>query len=81
MEALVQEGVKLIVNPGVYEKLSPRLQTLALTLKNSDIEEIGAFKIEAVPAYNVREEALNFHPKGRDNGYIIEKDAARMYIS
>jgi L-ascorbate metabolism protein UlaG (beta-lactamase superfamily) len=81
LETLVQEGVKLIVNPGVYEKLSPRLQTLALSMKNGDAQEISGLKIEAVPAYNIREEAKNFHPQGRDNGYILERNTARMYIS
>lgn len=81
LESLVQDDVKLIVNPGVYEKLSPRLQALALSLKNTDRKEFSGLKIEAVPAYNIREEAKNFHPQGRDNGYILEKNTARMYIS
>ena len=37
--------------------------------------------VEAIPAYNIREEALNYHPQGRDNGYILEADDFRVYIS
>lgn len=81
LETLVQDGVKFVVNPTVYEKLSPRLQALALTMKNGDMQEVSGIKIEAVPAYNIREEAKNFHPQGRDNGYVLEKNTARMYIS
>ena len=31
--------------------------------------------------YNLREEALKFHEKGRGNGYVIENDGMRVYIS
>lgn len=38
-------------------------------------------KIEAVPAYNISEEKLQFHPQGRDNGYIINYDGFRIYVA
>jgi len=38
------------------------------------------FDIEAVPAYNTTEGKDKFHPKGRDNGYIIILDGSRIYI-
>jgi L-ascorbate metabolism protein UlaG (beta-lactamase superfamily) len=31
--------------------------------------------------YNLREEALQFHKKGRGNGYVIELAGQRIYIS
>ena len=37
--------------------------------------------VEAVPAYNYTEEHLQFHPKGRDNGYILTLDDFRIYIA
>jgi L-ascorbate metabolism protein UlaG (beta-lactamase superfamily) len=37
--------------------------------------------VNAVPAYNIRPDAQQFHPKGRDNGYVIEKDATRVYVA
>lgn len=81
LEALMQEEVALIVNPGVFEKISPELQKKAQVMKNGDILDVLGFTIEAVPAYNVREEAQNYHPKGRDNGYVIQKNDTRIYIS
>ena len=39
------------------------------------------FTIEAVPAYNTTEGHLQFHPKGRDNGYILTVDGMRIYIA
>ena len=38
-------------------------------------------KIEAVPAYNTTEGREQFHPKGRDNGYILILDGLRIYIA
>lgn len=37
--------------------------------------------VEAVPAYNTTEGHLQFHPKGRDNGYILTIDGLRIYIA
>ena len=37
--------------------------------------------VEAVPAYNTSEGHLQFHPKGRDNGFILTLDGLRVYIA
>ena len=41
----------------------------------------GNMTLEAVPAYNTTEGHLQFHPKGRDNGYILTLDGLRIYIA
>ena len=38
-------------------------------------------KVEAVPAYNCTEGREQFHPKGRDNGFILTLDGLRIYIA
>ena len=37
--------------------------------------------VEAVPAYNNTEGRQHYHPKGRDNGYILTIDGLRIYIA
>ena len=37
--------------------------------------------IEAVPAYNTTPDHQQFHPKGRDNGFILTIDGLRVYIA
>ena len=37
--------------------------------------------VEAVPAYNTTEGHLQFHPKGRDNGFILNIDGLRVYVA
>lgn len=39
------------------------------------------FIVEAVPAYNITPGHLQFHPKGRDNGFILTIDGLRIYIA
>ena len=37
--------------------------------------------LKAIPAYNTTEGHQQFHPKGRDNGYILTLDGLRIYIA
>ena len=37
--------------------------------------------IDAVPAYNTTEGHQQFHPKSRDNGFILTLDGLRIYIA
>ena len=54
----------------------------SLPLKNGDsITYRQDITIKAVPAYNYTEDHTQFHPKGRDNGYILSLDGLRIYIA
>ena len=51
-------------------------------MANGDSRQLAAdIKIEAVPAYNYTEGHTQFHPKGRDNGFILTLDGLRIYIA
>ena len=51
-------------------------------MKNGDKAEVAdGITVEAVPAYNTTEGHLQFHPKGRDNGYVITIDGLRIYVA
>jgi len=50
-------------------------------LSNGQVWENKKIKIEAVPAYNTTEGRNKFHPKGRDNGYILNMGGKRIYIA
>ncbi len=47
-------------------------------MKNGEEGEAAGFIIEAVPAYNKKNR--QFHPKGRDNGYVVTFGDKRLYI-
>lgn len=81
LESIVIENTRIITSKSVYDKLSETLQKRTKILKNGDFTTDLEILIEAIPMYNLREEALQFHPKGRGNGYVLEKKNKRLYIS
>lgn len=81
LNALVDEGTALMTNPAVHEMLPANLKANAGTLANGDSTEWKGVKIEAIPAYNTTEGRTDFHPEGRDNGYVLSFDGFRVYIS
>ena len=50
-------------------------------MANGDRLTVDGVEIEAVPAYNTTPERLQFHPQGRDNGYVLNLDGLRIYIA
>ncbi|MDG5491864.1 MBL fold metallo-hydrolase [Psychroserpens sp. SPM9] len=53
-----------------------------VVLNNDDAFEVSSgFSVKAIPMYNLREEALQFHSKGRGNGYVLTLGGERIYIS
>ncbi len=81
LNALAKENTTIIAPLAVIEKLSEGFNKKINRLDNDEKLAEGPFKITAIPMYNLREEALRFHEKGRGNGYIIESGGNRIYIS
>ena len=52
-----------------------------LVMTNGQTFLFDDLRVEAVPAYNTTEGHLQFHPKGRDNGYILTLDGLRIYVA
>jgi L-ascorbate metabolism protein UlaG (beta-lactamase superfamily)/rhodanese-related sulfurtransferase len=52
-----------------------------LVLANYQSATLDEITIEAVPAYNTTEGHTQFHPKNRDNGYVLTLDGLRIYIA
>lgn len=72
---------KIMVPRAVADLLPKEFTPLIDILENGDTKERFGILVEAVPMYNLREEALNFHTKGRGNGYIINIGEQRLYFS
>lgn len=81
LDAIVGENTQMIVNPEVYNKLPASMKDKARQLANGESIKAADIVVEAIPAYNTTEGREKFHPKGRDNGYIINLDDQRIYIS
>lgn len=79
--ALAGDSAQLITNPAVHGMLPDGLQSRATALANGERAEVAGITIEAIPAYNTTEDRLEFHPQGRDNGYVLGIDGRRVYIA
>ncbi|SFD69808.1 MBL fold metallo-hydrolase [Roseivivax sediminis] len=81
LQALMGEGTHLITNPAVAEMLPEALAERAEAIGNGESTDWDGLGIEAIPAYNTTEGRLDFHPGGRDNGYVLSFEGFRVYIS
>lgn len=71
----------IIVNPAVFDMLPEALAANATALANGDAGTLAGIPVQAVPAYNITPERRNFHPQGRDNGYILTFGDTRVLIA
>ncbi|WP_452231246.1 MBL fold metallo-hydrolase [Lacinutrix sp. MEBiC02404] len=72
----------IVVMPKAVSEKLPELHALErIVLDNGKTTTVNKHNIEAIPMYNLREEALKFHAKGRGNGYVITLGEERIYIS
>ncbi|SEK23293.1 Tat (twin-arginine translocation) pathway signal sequence [Roseivivax marinus] len=81
LQALMADGTHLITNPAVSEMLPEGLAEGAESIGNGESTEWESLSIDAIPAYNTTEGRTDFHPEGRDNGYVLGFDGFRVYIS
>ena len=74
---LTGDKTQLITNQRCAEMLG-----YGQMMANGDALQLADdIRLEAVPAYNTTEGHLQFHPKGRDNGFILTLAGLRIYIA
>ena len=74
---LTKASTKIYLNPAVQKMLGS-----GKALKNGDkVKYANDITIEAVPAYNTTPGREQYHPQGRDNGYVLTLDGLRIYIA
>jgi L-ascorbate metabolism protein UlaG (beta-lactamase superfamily) len=81
LTALAGDTTQMITNPAVFDMLPEALKEKAEAVENGASTTFGEVGIEAIPAYNITEERKQFHPEGRDNGYVLGFEGFRVYIS
>jgi L-ascorbate metabolism protein UlaG (beta-lactamase superfamily) len=73
---ITRPGTAIVANPAAADRLRG-----AVALRNGESHTVGSVKIEALPAYNTSRGRDRFHPKGRDNGYLLTIAGKRIYIA
>ncbi len=77
IKLLTAERTQLIMN-----QRSTEMYGSGKAMKNGDKMQVADdITVEAVPAYNTTEGRQQYHPKDRDNGYILTIDGLRIYIA
>lgn len=77
IENLSKDDTEIILNSN-----SQKILNSGKIMSNGDeLVVLNNINIKAVPAYNITPEHLQFHPKGRDNGYVLTLDNMKIYIA
>lgn len=74
-------STKIIAPKAVADKITNLKVKEVIIINNGEEKDFSTFGIEAIPMYNLRKEALKFHPKGRGNGYVFTINKERIYFS
>jgi len=81
LEMVVGSKTVLIVPQAVKDLLPEDLASRARVVANGQSITERGFNIEAIPMYNLPETPNSHHPKGRGNGYVLERDGIRVYVA
>ena len=81
LQALNTEKSKIMVPEAVADKLPTEFTPQIDVLNNGESKERYGINVEAIPMYNLREEAKGFHKIGRGNGYVLNMGDQRIYFS
>jgi L-ascorbate metabolism protein UlaG (beta-lactamase superfamily) len=73
---ITQKNTQIVLTPEVYSEFNK-----GIILKNGDKIVLDSIEIEAVPAYNTSPGRDKYHPKGRDNGYVITIGNKKIYVA
>jgi L-ascorbate metabolism protein UlaG (beta-lactamase superfamily) len=71
-----KNSTRIILNQSTYNILKT-----GTVLANGASITVNGILIEAIPAYNMTPGREMYHPKGRDNGYVLAIGGKRIYIA
>ena len=81
LKALAHENTKIVAPQAVATQLPAELKSKTVVLANGENKEVQGISLEAVPMYNLTQDRLKYHSKGRGNGYVLTLGGKRIYIS
>jgi L-ascorbate metabolism protein UlaG (beta-lactamase superfamily) len=81
LEALDLSKATLVVPQAVANEMPENLKSNLVIIGNGEKKKVKGVEIEAIPMYNLPEDAESRHTKGRGNGYVLNLGGKRVYIS
>lgn len=82
LPAMLSESTTLIAPQDVINQLPQEINAKIIALAPGETATINPLTLEAIAAYNTREEAQNYHPQSRgDIGVVVDDGTTRVYFS
>ncbi len=81
LKQISKEKTTIIAPQAVADMMTDVLKSKVMVMNNGEKKDLDGFTIEAIPMYNLPGPNEKYHTKGRGNGYVIEKNGERVYIS
>jgi len=76
IEQILKPTTSIVLNPNSAAKLGK-----GKAIKNGETMEVLGISIRAVPAYNTTAGRDRYHPRGRDNGYVLQFSGLTVYVA
>lgn len=81
LRAIDTSKAKFVVPQTVAEALQGKFKSKITVLNNGRSTTEAGIAITAIPMYNLPEDSVSRHLKGKGNGYVLEYVGKRIYIS
>jgi L-ascorbate metabolism protein UlaG (beta-lactamase superfamily) len=81
LTAVVGANTTIVAPAAVADQLPEALKAKTTVMGNGQTQSVMGISIEAVPMYNTTADRLQYHSKGRGNGYVVTLGGKRVYIS
>ncbi|WP_224361370.1 MBL fold metallo-hydrolase [Hyalangium versicolor] len=81
LTALVRVDTVIVAPQAVRDQLPANLQGVTQVLANGGTLTVAGIGVEAIPMYNITTDRLQYHTKGRGNGYVLTLGGKRIYIA
>jgi L-ascorbate metabolism protein UlaG (beta-lactamase superfamily) len=81
LSELAGGDTRIVAPQAVIDQMPEPLKGRTTAVSNGQTVTVGGIPVEGVPMYNITEERLKFHSRGRGNGYIVTLGGLRVYIA
>jgi L-ascorbate metabolism protein UlaG (beta-lactamase superfamily) len=81
LTAIVKAETVIVAPQAVHNALPAALQAATKVLANGETLTEADIGVEAIPMYNLTAERLQYHTKGRGNGYVLTLGDKRVYVA
>ena len=81
LSAIATPQTRIVAPAAAAEQLPASLMGQTTALANGETRMFDDISVEGIPMYNLTEDRLRFHDKGRGNGYVLTVGGTRVYVA